>query len=68
MLRPAHAALDPAGDVAATVVRRVPIEDGVRLELALPGGRLHALAPLDAPGPGDVVRLRLTGGVTFPHI
>ena len=68
MLRPSHAALDPAGDVEATVVRRIPVEEGFRLELALPGGRLHAPAPLDAPGPGDVVRLRLTGGVTFPHI
>jgi ABC-type nitrate/sulfonate/bicarbonate transport system ATPase subunit len=66
MLRPSHAALDPAGDVEATVVRRLPVEEGFRLELAVPGGRLHAPASLDAPAPGDVVRLRLDGGVTFP--
>jgi ABC-type sulfate/molybdate transport systems ATPase subunit len=66
MLRPGHATLDPAGDVAATVARRVPIEDGVRLELALPNGRLHALAPLPGPRPGDPVRVRLAAGITFP--
>ncbi|MET0686342.1 MAG: ATP-binding cassette domain-containing protein [Solirubrobacteraceae bacterium] len=67
MLRPSHVTLDPAGDVAATVVRRIPVEEGFRLELELPGGRLQAPAPLDAPGPGEVVRLRLAGGVEFPH-
>ena len=39
-----------------------------RLELALPGGRLQAAAPLDSPGPGEVVRLRPAGGVESPHI
>ena len=66
MLRPSHARLDPHGDVEATVARRLPVEEGFRLELVLDGGRLHAPAPLDAPAPGDVVRLRLTGGVSFP--
>ena len=66
MLRPSHVALDPAGDVAATVVRRIPVEEGFRLELELPGGRLQAPAPLDAPAPGEAVRLRLVGGVEFP--
>jgi ABC-type sulfate/molybdate transport systems ATPase subunit len=66
MLRPGHVTVDPAGEIAATVTRRIPIEDGVRLELELPGGRLHAFAALPGPAPGDTVRLRLAGGVTFP--
>ena len=66
MLRASHAALDPAGEHAATVVRRLPAEEGFRLELALPAGRVHVVAPLDAPQVGDAVRVRLDGGVTFP--
>ena len=42
------------------------LEDGFRLELALDGGRLYAVAPLPAPRVGDTVRLRLDGGVRFP--
>ena len=66
MLKPGHAALDPAGDIAATVARRVPVEDGVRLELTLPNGRVHALAPLPGPRPGDTVRVTLAAGITYP--
>ena len=66
MLKPGHAALDPAGDIAATVARRVPVEDGVRLELTLPNGRVHALAPLPGPQPGDTVRVTLAAGITYP--
>jgi ABC-type nitrate/sulfonate/bicarbonate transport system ATPase subunit len=65
MLKPGHVTLDPAGDLSATVARRIPIEDGVRLELALPNGRVFAIAPLPGPGPGETVGLRLTGGVLF---
>ena len=65
MLKPGHSTLDPTGDVAAIVARRVPVEDGVRLELTLPNGRLQALSPLPGPDPGESVRLRLEPGVTF---
>jgi ABC-type nitrate/sulfonate/bicarbonate transport system ATPase subunit len=67
MLKPGHATLDPCGDIAATVTRRVPVEDGVRLELTLPNGRVHAYAPLPGPQPGDTVRLTLAAGITYPH-
>jgi hypothetical protein len=67
MLKPGHATLDPSGDIAATVTRRVPVEDGVRLELTLPNGRVHAYAPLPGPQPGDTVRLTLAAGITYPQ-
>jgi ABC-type nitrate/sulfonate/bicarbonate transport system ATPase subunit len=66
MLKPGHAILDPAGEIVATVIRRVPIEDGIRLELALANGRLQALAPLPGPQPGETVRLRLGAGIAYP--
>ena len=65
LLRPAHVMLDPAGPLEARVERRVPVEDGVRLELALSGGRLVALAPLPGPEIGEAVRVRVEGGVWF---
>jgi ABC-type sulfate/molybdate transport systems ATPase subunit len=66
MFRPAHVTLDPAGPLTATVSRRVPLEDGVRLELELANGRLVAGSTLPGPQVGDAVRLRVDGGVTFP--
>jgi ABC-type multidrug transport system ATPase subunit len=66
MLRPGHVVLDPAGPLAARVARRIPVEEGVRLELELPGGRISAIAPLPGPAVGEEVRLRTTGGVRFP--
>jgi ABC-type nitrate/sulfonate/bicarbonate transport system ATPase subunit len=65
MLRPGHVHLDGSGDLDAQVVRRVPTEDGVRLELALAHGRVHAMAPLPGPQPGETVRVRLDRGVSF---
>ena len=65
-LRPAHVRLDASGDVAATVKRRIPVEDGVRLELALPNGRVFAHAPLPGPQPGESVRLTIAGGIAYP--
>jgi ABC-type nitrate/sulfonate/bicarbonate transport system ATPase subunit len=53
MVRPQDVALDDAGPLRARVTRLVPVEDGVRVELALEHGRLVALA------------VRLTGGVAF---
>jgi ABC-type sulfate/molybdate transport systems ATPase subunit len=66
MLKPGHATLDAAGDVTAIVTRHVPVEDGARLELTLPNGRVHAFSPPPGPQPGDTVRLRLAAGVTYP--
>ena len=52
---------------AATVARVIPLEDGVRLELTLPDGRLFTIAQLPAPPRvGDTVRVRVDGGVRFP--
>jgi ABC-type multidrug transport system ATPase subunit len=67
MLRPGQVALDPAGPLEGTVARRVLVEDGVRLELELTGGRVFALAPQPGPGVGERVRLRTAGGVRFPR-
>ena len=66
MTRPPHVAIDPAGLLNARVTRAVPLEDGVRLELELHGGRLYCVSPLPAPRPGDTVRVRIDGGVRFP--
>jgi ABC-type sulfate/molybdate transport systems ATPase subunit len=66
MLKPGHATLHTDGEIVATVARRVPVEDGVRLELTLPNGRVHAYAALPGPQPGDTVRLELAAGVTYP--
>jgi ABC-type sulfate/molybdate transport systems ATPase subunit len=66
LTRPPHVVLDPAGRYEARVTRATATEDGFRLELALDGGRLYAVAPLPAPRVGDTVRLRLDGGVRFP--
>jgi ABC-type multidrug transport system ATPase subunit len=63
--RPAHVIIDPAGPLDARVTRAIPLEDGVRLELELEGGRLFAVAPWPGPRPGDPVRLRIEGGARF---
>jgi ABC-type sulfate/molybdate transport systems ATPase subunit len=65
MTRAGQVALDPVGGYRGRIERRIPIEDGVRLEVALPGGRLDCVAGRDAPGVGDPVRLRVDGGVRF---
>jgi ABC-type nitrate/sulfonate/bicarbonate transport system ATPase subunit len=67
LLRPQDVALDRGGPLRARVTRLVPVEDGVRVELALEHGRLVALAPAPGPPPGAEVRVRLTGGVEFPR-
>jgi ABC-type sulfate/molybdate transport systems ATPase subunit len=67
MLRPQDVAIDPAGPLRARVSRLVPVEDGVRVELALDGGRVVAMAPAPGPRPGDEVGVRLLGGVRFPR-
>ena len=66
LTRHAHVVLDPAGPLAGRVTRAIPLEDGVRVELELEHGRVYAVAPLPAFGPGDKVRVRIDGGVRFP--
>ncbi|MFN8161563.1 MAG: ABC transporter ATP-binding protein [Solirubrobacterales bacterium] len=65
MTRPSHVLVDPAGPLPARVVRRVPVEDGVRVELALEGGTLVAICPAPGPEPGARIRVRITGGARF---
>jgi len=66
LTRAAHVALHEDGLQSATVARVIPLEDGVRLELTLPHGRLYAIADLPGPRVGDTVRIDLDGGVRFP--
>jgi ABC-type sulfate/molybdate transport systems ATPase subunit len=65
LTRPQHVALDPRGTLTARVQTAIPIEDGVKLELALDNGRLYALSPLPGPAKGGTVRVRVTGGISF---
>jgi ABC-type sulfate/molybdate transport systems ATPase subunit len=67
MARVGQTTLDPAGPFAGRVARRIPIEDGVRLEVALDDGTLVCNAGRDAPAVGTPVRLRVDGGVRFPR-
>jgi ABC-type nitrate/sulfonate/bicarbonate transport system ATPase subunit len=67
LLRPQDVALDDASDMRARVVRLVPVEEGVRVELALDCGRLVAMTPAPGPRPGAEVGVRLLGGVSFPR-
>jgi ABC-type sulfate/molybdate transport systems ATPase subunit len=66
LTRTAHVALHEDGLQSATVARVIPLEDGVRLELTLPHGRLYAIAELPAPRVGDTVRIDVDGGARFP--
>ena len=65
LTRAAHVTIDDAGPYAATVARVIPLEDGVRLELTLPNGRLYTVAQLPAPRVGDRLTVRIDGGVRF---
>ena len=65
MLRASQVRVDPTGELTATVSRRVPTEDGVRLELTLDNGRLTAVAPLPGPVQGEAVRVSTEAGVVF---
>jgi ABC-type sulfate/molybdate transport systems ATPase subunit len=68
LTRPTQVHLDAAGDIAATVVRLVPLEDGARAELETESGKLAALVPFPGPGVGDRVRVRIDGGVRYPYV
>jgi ABC-type sulfate/molybdate transport systems ATPase subunit len=65
LTRATHVTLDPDGPHVATVARLIPLQDGVRLELTLPTGRLYTTAQLPPPRVGDSVRLSIDGGVRF---
>ena len=67
LLRPQDVVLDDAASLRARVTRLVPVEDGVRVELALDHGRLVALAAAPGPPLGADVGVRLVGGVAFPR-
>jgi len=64
-LRPTDVAVDPDGPISARVLRRVPLEDGVRLELETSAGSLVAVVSEPGPEVGSTARLRLTGGVRY---
>jgi ABC-type proline/glycine betaine transport system ATPase subunit len=67
LTRPTQVHLDPAGQVDATVVRLTPLEDGARADLETATGHLSALVPFPGPAIGDRVRVRIDGGVRYPH-
>jgi ABC-type nitrate/sulfonate/bicarbonate transport system ATPase subunit len=67
LLRPQDVVLDDAAPLRARVTRLVPVEDGVRVELALDHGRLVAHLPAPGPPPGTEAGVRLVGGLTFPR-
>jgi hypothetical protein len=64
-VRPAQVAFDPDGPLRGTVARRVPEEDGVLCEVVLDGGTVQARHAYPGPAEGDVVGVRLDGGVVF---
>jgi ABC-type sulfate/molybdate transport systems ATPase subunit len=66
LTRAAHVRLDPAGELRATVTRLIPLEDGVRVELSLAGGRLYCIAGIPGPRMGDEVCVRVAGGAHYP--
>jgi len=63
LTRPAHVVIDPAGDREGRVARTIPLEDGVRCELALDAGHVFAVAPAPGPRVAERLRFRLQGGV-----
>jgi ABC-type sulfate/molybdate transport systems ATPase subunit len=65
LTRAMHVAVDPGGPLRARVERAIPLEDGVRLELALDNGKLYAVSGLPGPRVGEEVGVRVTGGVRF---
>ena len=68
LVRPSDLALDPDGEIEASILRRIPTEEGTLLDCRTVGGELLSVrAGEDAPEPGSRVRMRLLGGVRFPH-
>jgi ABC-type sulfate/molybdate transport systems ATPase subunit len=63
LFRPTDLRLDDQGELTGTVRRRVPVEDGVRIDLEIEGGSLVVVGPLPAPDEGATVRVTAVGGV-----
>jgi ABC-type sulfate/molybdate transport systems ATPase subunit len=71
LTRARHVAVVDDGDLEATVLRVVRREDGARVQLGLDAGTVWTQVDRDGAEPirltpGDRVRARLLGGVTFP--
>jgi ABC-type nitrate/sulfonate/bicarbonate transport system ATPase subunit len=65
LARQGQVILDQAGPLRGRVARKLPTEDGIRLELELANGRLIAHSPLPGPELEAVVGVRIDGGVRF---
>jgi tungstate transport system ATP-binding protein len=65
LTRAQHVILDSCSELRARVVRAIPVEEGMRLELALDRGRVYVLSPLPCAAVGDLVGIRLAGGARF---
>ena len=65
MLRPGDVELAGDGPLEGRVVRRVPLEEGLRLEVEVPLGRLVTIVAAPGPDVGETVRMRAEGGVRF---
>jgi ABC-type sulfate/molybdate transport systems ATPase subunit len=63
--RPADVHPDANGPVSARVVRAIPLESGVRVELSVPGGVLVTHVAEPGPAVGSEMRLRLDAGAIF---
>ena len=66
LLRPADVRNDPRGELAGTVLRKIPVEEGFRVDVAVDRGTVVMHLPPPGPEIGSGVRLRTVGGVRFP--
>jgi ABC-type nitrate/sulfonate/bicarbonate transport system ATPase subunit len=67
LVRPTDVVVEETGDLAGEVVRSVPLEEAVRVEVAVDGGRVFALMAPPGPSPQTRVRLSIRGGVCFSN-
>lgn len=65
LTRPAHVVVTPDGDLAGTVTRLVPQQDGVRIEVTTTQGVVRAVQPTGSVRLADQVRFGLAGAVRF---
>ena len=65
-LRASDVRLAAAAGLPGTVLRRVPLQDGMSLVVEVAGGQVEVVAPNPAPVVGDLVRVELTGGMRYP--
>jgi ABC-type multidrug transport system ATPase subunit len=64
-LRPIDVRLAGDGARSGTVERRVPVEDGVRLQLKDQEGTVIAICPAPGPEPGETIHYDLIGGLHY---